>query len=277
VQPKASSKINALKTTLGEAEPNRQFAVIPVERTTSESLFSLVMYNVFNRHVDLKQTGAEEIGKNISKQLKNKGITNISIQVSEIRNKVVINLQSRPPVEQSSTIPADEVQDSVRRNEIPSSVDIIRKQISPVDLPKKENHLLKPFAWVLHTWRTVDSSQNTYHKWIKISDTLYMSFLLRLEPDSKIVPGFYLHVKDGSTILKKDNRSWLLTESGGNKFLFQGESQLFPHQVLWVLSDKRWRFDRIQGSLKDQVFLYIDDSRNRQLDSILNNHIKRTR
>lgn len=127
---------------------------------------------------------------------------------------------------------------------------------------------LKQFDWILHTWRTTDSTK-AYHKWIKINDTLYRSFLIEVGAETKIRPGYSLYNKDNNIFLALDDNSWMLRSAEDKQFTFKRLLEKFPEKITWEQKDKKWQFDLIMHSLKDQTQLYIYDEDNYELDHII--------
>jgi hypothetical protein len=268
VKPQEAVKIHSIKKRLNNMGV-ANFIVMPLEKIKSESLFSRAAYKVFNKHVDLKQTRNEEIIDKISAQLLKRGIKNMSVQITEKEGVILIST-GRTELSSDSKAGIKKRDTVFSKTPIPKSLDIVEKNVTESVSSDLGISHLRDFDWLLHTWRTKDSSQNSYHKWVRINNTMYKSFVLRLEPDSKIFAGYFLHSRGDEIVLAKGNRSWLFEEKAINAYVFQSELQQFPHQIRWDRTERIWWFRQITGSLKDETALYIDDSKNRQLDSVLN-------
>lgn len=244
----------------------------PVNLTTKESILSYALYKVFDIHIDLKKSIREETIKDISAHFKQRGIKNTQVIISQQGDSVSI----LPVVEQhiprfTAIKPGDSVtSDSImtRSLKVEKHDKPAEKITTPQKLDEARGNLIG-FAWLLHTWKTLDSSQNSFHRWVKVSSSLYRSFVIRLDPETTVKPAYYLYTNDSSIYLARDNDRWLLQEKSEWRFTFQRESQQFPHRVKWDRSDKIWWFRQITGSLKDETALYIDDAKNRRLDSVL--------
>ena len=243
-------------------------AIMAVKKRSSESVLSKIVHKLSNRHLDLKQTSTQELNKEIMAHLKGQGIENIQIRIDEANKKIEFI-----PV-------ADSLESEEIKNAIPANVDSDKPakdtstiKTAAVSQPKTTDQL-NVFSWILHTWRTCDSSLNSYHKWIRINDSVYRSFVIRLEPSITVTPAYFLLSQQNTVILGFDQHSWSLQESSGAQFVFTRNEDQFPQKVKWELRQPGWWFARIRGSLKDETCLYIDDSRNRQLEQALNNYKK---
>ena len=243
-------------------------AIIPVKKRSSESVLSKIVHKISNRHIDLKQTTAQELNTEIMAQLKGQGIENIQIRVDDANKQIEF-------IPVADSVESEEITNTAPENPRPGKPAREGSTSNTTDMaqPKTVNQL-NVFSWILHTWRTCDSSLNSYHKWIRINDSVYRSFVITLEPSITVTPGYFLLSRENTVILRFDQHSWSLQESPGAQFVFTRNEDQFPQKVKWELRQPGWWFARIRGSLKDETCLYIDDSKNRQLDQALNNYKK---
>lgn len=264
----AYAEVLRLENELKQIPELNSPALTAVKKRSSESVFSKIVHKISNRHIDLKQTTSEELSNEILAQLKGQGIENIQIRIDDARKQIEFI-----PV-------ADSLGSGQIKNTTPANVssDKPAREISTLETPdgaqQKTIDQLKVFRWILHTWRTCDSSLNSYHKWIRINDSVYRSFVIRLEPSITVTPAYFLLSRDTAVILAFNKNSWFLQESSGVQFVFIRSEDQFPQKVKWELRQPGWWFARIRGSLKDETCLYTDDSNNRQLDQVLDNYKK---
>ena len=264
----AHTEVLRLENALNQIPGVKSQAITPVTKRSSESVLSKIVHKISNRHIDLKQTTTEELSNEILMQLKDQGIENIQIRIDDARKQIEF-------------IPApDSPGSEVIKYTAPTNVnrDTSTQEISNIkqadgSQPKTVDQL-NVFGWILHTWRTCDSSLNSYHKWIRINDSVYRSFVIRLEPSITVTPAYFLLSRKNVVILAFDKNSWSLQESSVAQFVFTRNEGQFPQKVKWELRQPGWWFARIRGSLKDETCLYTDDSKDRQLDQALNNYKK---
>lgn len=274
VLEKELQRQEAIETAVSRFDGANDVEVVVVERVETESLFSTLLHSISGKHIDRKKTTNTAIQKTLTVQLEKKGLRNIALEITDdgIRLLPTDKVKANPTSDTES--PQTASKDSPSDQGLPFSpyYDTTFQNITP---PKKRDTIkntrtsLVDFDWLLHTWRTRDSSLNSYHRWVRINDNLYRSFVIKLSNSAEILPGYFLTVMNKSVVLVKGNDRWTLQEKIGGGFIFQREEARFPQKILWEHNKATWRFDLIFSTTKDQTHLYVDDIKNRQLDSLL--------
>lgn len=234
-------------------------STIPVRRISTESIFSRLCFNLFRKHIDRSETSPGEIQEEVAGELKKQGVENVKLIITD-SGEIKMHVNANNKLNKAGSV--DPIQLKTVEESDSSKIKSGKANKGELTLAP-----LGKFSWMLHNWKTRDSSLNSYHVWIKINDSLYRSFVIRLDPFETIQPGHYLSATHDSVFLTYRNQQWLLQETEETEFKNQDTG--FPGIIKWLLTKDGWRFDEISGSLKNQTHLYIDDSREKATGGVI--------
>ncbi len=278
-----NSQALALEANLRQTREVFEISNYPLRKIKSESLFSQFTYWVFKKHIDLKQTTKVELINDIKVQLQKKGINNVSIQISEQNQDIKILPENPEVLNEQIHTPSQQMQDSLQNVK---TISINEQNIShnkdSFTTRLEVDKGLSSFNWILHSWTSTDLTQEGYNRWIRISDTLFRSFLIQ-PAINKVSPSYYLYLKNNQIFLAKDDFVWSLKDKRDGQFKFISEEERFPKQVTWIINNQTWQFTLsrswlkkgIPNKRKDEQEFYVEDSRKRELDHLLEKY-KRT-
>ena len=245
--------------------------IAPVNCTISESLFSTFLHKTLN--VGKAETlTSKELVTNIRATLKTKGLDFLSTDISNDDGDISF---ASPPADSVINIPfiqsgSSTVSDTAFYNN-PKS------QNSKTYGSASKLEKLQMFNWLLGSWRVKYVPVETYHQWLRISDSLLMCFIVKYdEDDPDISVGFSIRYSNAdSAILSLRDIKWEFVSANNQEVNFRNEVTPKSANVKWALGNERASWQSVISGEKNLEIVNLVRDEEVNLETVVRDFIGR--
>jgi hypothetical protein len=202
-----------------------------------------------------------EVKKKVQSKLKSKGISFISIDISEGESQPVFSV-AQPGIDTATNSSVSHpVADALEKKK-PAEV-IIDKRIPG----------LEKFNWLRGTWKVKNVQNETHHYWMKVNDSSLKCFIIEITEDEKtnMTVGFTIRVsKDRTMMLSLKGAQWKFITSTADEFIFYNDLEQDPN-VKWTLKDGKNIWQSVRSGEGNAEFINLIKEENNKFEKMVKN------